>query len=204
MVWPFITSDKIPFMETKTCCRCHHEKLLNEFPSQLKRGKRIITGACLDCVKVQRRESYLRHHESRKARNRAAHAANRQERNARSSTYHTEHREEATLYYQNNRTKILEADWRRRIKRLYGVTVEDYQRMLALQEGKCALCKTEQPWTRSGRFAIDHDHATGRVRALLCHNCNKGIGNLKDDPELLRNAANYIETYRHPLMAVAA
>lgn len=81
----------------------------------------------------------------------------------------------------------------------YGVTPEDYDRMLAEQDGKCALCG--RPPTPNGvraasKLHVDHDHETGAVRDLLCSTCNVGIGNLGDDPGLLRAAAAYIERHR--------
>jgi hypothetical protein len=79
------------------------------------------------------------------------------------------------------------------------MTEKDYWMMLIAQKGLCAICGTSDPGsTRSGqpRFRIDHDHETGKVRALLCNQCNKGIGSLGDDPERLRKAADYIEAHR--------
>ncbi len=76
--------------------------------------------------------------------------------------------------------------------RKFGITVEDYERMLAAQAGRCAICNSTEPGGR-GVFHVDHDHATGTVRGLLCTNCNAGLGQFKDDPALLRAAANYLE-----------
>jgi len=77
---------------------------------------------------------------------------------------------------------------RSRLKK-YGLTVEQHQQLLAEQNGLCRIC--EEPF---GRFIhIDHDHGTGRVRGLLCHKCNVGLGHFRDDPQLLRAAAEYIE-----------
>ena len=71
------------------------------------------------------------------------------------------------------------------------LTLAQYQAMLDAQGGVCALC--HQP---GRRLCIDHDHATGRVRALLCWTCNVGLGNFGDDPEALRRAATYLESHR--------
>lgn len=70
--------------------------------------------------------------------------------------------------------------------------------MRAAQDDRCALCS--EPFAGSGldRAApqVDHDHATGVVRALLCRACNTALGALRDDPALLRRAADYIERHR--------
>lgn len=75
----------------------------------------------------------------------------------------------------------------------YGLTLEKYNQMLEAQEGGCAICGDKQAKTkRNGRFCIDHDHATGEVRGLLCSHCNRGIGLLGDNPDKLKAAAEYL------------
>lgn len=78
----------------------------------------------------------------------------------------------------------------------YGLTLDDYKVMLAAQEGGCAICGGP-PNGKGVNYHIDHDHTTGRVRGLLCHSCNTGIGNLRDDPERLERAAHYIRFHRN-------
>lgn len=85
-----------------------------------------------------------------------------------------------------------------RLKRDYGISSEDYARMLVAQSGKCAICGTTQSAVRktSGRvheLCVDHCHTTGKVRGLLCVNCNVAIGKLKDDPGLMLKAAEYVQ-----------
>jgi len=67
------------------------------------------------------------------------------------------------------------------------------------QGGVCAVCRLpETQMSRNGvvkSLSVDHNHDTGDVRALLCQTCNTGIGNLKDNPELMRRAAEYIELW---------
>jgi hypothetical protein len=83
--------------------------------------------------------------------------------------------------------------WRGAVLRKYGITKADYDSMLAASGG-CEICGTSTPGSkRFGYFHIDHDHATGRVRGLLCHHCNLGLGNFKDNPELMAKAITYIK-----------
>lgn len=79
----------------------------------------------------------------------------------------------------------------------YGVTKEKYQEMLDSQNGVCAICKTKPNFDKlKKRFAIDHCHTTGKVRGLLCDPCNRGIGFLRDDPNILLSATEYLARAR--------
>lgn len=85
--------------------------------------------------------------------------------------------------------------WHRNHKLLtkYGLTLEDFEAMLERQGGGCAIC--EAPPTgegNRGRLHVDHDHATGRVRGLLCHRCNWGIGHFGDSAEVMQKAYRYL------------
>lgn len=91
---------------------------------------------------------------------------------------------------------------RANLKKRNGITLDQYEQMLAAQGGCCAICGTDDPGQRS--FHVDHDHACcpsskkacgNCTRSLLCGNCNKGLGLLRDDPELLRLAAAYLEAH---------
>lgn len=80
------------------------------------------------------------------------------------------------------------------LRALYGITNSDYEAMLAAQGGTCAICGISK--NKNGRkFAIDHDHKTGKIRGLLCVNCNAGIGNMKDDVDLLSRALAYLKKW---------
>jgi hypothetical protein len=79
---------------------------------------------------------------------------------------------------------------------LYGLSQEQWDRLIALQGNRCAVCRTTQPGGRGESWHIDHDHVTGQVRGLLCHLCNVGIGNLRDDPQIMMAAARYVAAHR--------
>lgn len=73
----------------------------------------------------------------------------------------------------------------------YGITLAQFESMLASQRYRCAICLTLLHGRRAAH--VDHDHKTGRVRGILCTHCNRGIGCLRDDPAALRRAARYLE-----------
>lgn len=77
------------------------------------------------------------------------------------------------------------------LKTKYNLSLEDYDRMLDDQDGRCAIClKPPEP---DRHLCVDHDHETGENRGLLCDICNRGVGIFRDDPEALRRAADYLE-----------
>jgi len=76
----------------------------------------------------------------------------------------------------------------------YGINVEDWARMFHAQDGRCAGCRES---LRDGwHTAIDHCHATGKFRGLLCIRCNRSIGVLLESPATLRRLAAYLEGHR--------
>lgn len=78
----------------------------------------------------------------------------------------------------------------------YGISQEEYDLMLLSQDGKCAVCGKENSGrTQAGepsRMAVDHDHTTGKIRGLLCYQCNIALGMAHDDPALLLKLAAYL------------
>ncbi len=79
--------------------------------------------------------------------------------------------------------------------RKYGMTLQQYNEMFAAQNGCCAICGKHQTEFVKG-LAVDHDHATGAVRALLCVNCNLGVGYFKESVDLLGQAIAYVERFQ--------
>lgn len=77
----------------------------------------------------------------------------------------------------------------------HSLRIDDYSELLAAQGGVCAICRGNPPKHRR-RLDVDHCHATGEIRGLLCSFCNAGIGSLRNNPALLREAAIYLETAR--------
>lgn len=78
------------------------------------------------------------------------------------------------------------------MKRHYGVTLEQYSAMYSQQAGLCKICLNVEKVSNK-RLAIDHCHATGKVRGLLCSSCNNGLGRFKDNVASLENAIKYLK-----------
>ena len=91
----------------------------------------------------------------------------------------------------------------RHYKRSYGISIEDYERMYTEQGGVCKICHLP-PNHNSNLLCIDHCHETGKVRALLCDLCNRGLGYFKDDTRLLDRASEYLRAYEGGLQNLPA
>jgi len=80
------------------------------------------------------------------------------------------------------------------LEKRYGITLEQYNEMVALQGGRCAICNKVPAGTShtSRRLAVDHDHATNAVRGLLCSTCNTTIGMIEDSPSILDRMRRYL------------
>lgn len=86
----------------------------------------------------------------------------------------------------------------KQLRKSFGMTIDDYTRMLSEQSGVCAICfqpETSLRWGNLQPLAVDHCHTSGKVRGLLCHKCNVGIGSFSDDPDRLMRAAEYVKRH---------
>jgi hypothetical protein len=88
--------------------------------------------------------------------------------------------------------------WRAKILQQHGMSMQDYEAMLARQNGACAIC--ERPFGPRRTPCIDHCHVTELVRALLCNSCNIGIGYFHDDPVFARKASAYLARWQQHLL----
>lgn len=79
------------------------------------------------------------------------------------------------------------------LKRMFGMSIEEYDKKLDDQGGGCKICGLK--CVSGKRLAVDHDHETGKIRDLLCNNCNGGLGKFQDNPELLIKAADYLRKH---------
>src|SRR5262249_28416565 len=156
----------------KTCKRCGQAKELDQFyanPSG-RDGKRP---ECKQCTATRRREWYEANREREIARVREWQVANPDR--VRENLPRLPAAGHRTL---SNRKSHL--------KRKYGMPVEEFDEMLARQGGGCAICG------RPDADNVDHDHATGRVRGILCFNCNIAVGQMEDDEERFAAAIVYL------------
>lgn len=92
---------------------------------------------------------------------------------------------------ESDRSSNLKAGKRYHFRKEYGISIEQVEQIRTLQGNKCAICK--DPFSDAYKTQLDHCHDTGKVRGLLCINCNWLLGKSRDNPDLLREAAKYLE-----------
>jgi hypothetical protein len=120
---------------------------------------------------------------------------NREHRRRHCLKYDDAHREKIRDWHRKNRAgKTQEQRRAPHLKRMYGMTPEQYSELLLKQGGTCALCPARTGKASGGYLFVDHDHRTGNVRGLLCVSCNTALGLLGDDPEHLTRALRYLQS----------
>jgi len=93
--------------------------------------------------------------------------------------------------------KKKKANRAKKLKHRYGISIEQYEQMLIDQNYRCKICGSTDPGHKKKHFSVDHCHETGRVRGLLCANCNLTLGYVKDDVALLKSCIGYLQSACH-------
>lgn len=104
-------------------------------------------------------------------------------------------RELGKITQRNRALKLPEYNRKAALKRRYDLTIEEYDKMLEYQGFVCDICKTGNPGNEYKHFCVDHNHKTGKVRGLLCGQCNRALGGFYDSLKNLKNAVKYLEKH---------
>ena len=161
----------------KICSKCGVEQPLDQF-YRAKGTRDGLRGDCKSCFQARARARYPLVREAAIQRSR-------------------KWREDNLERFQANQRRMRSTpEFKQRARashlmRTFGISLEQYDEMLRLQGGGCAICRREP--SPSISLHVDHDHETGRIRGLLCFRCNNSLGDLEDDPVLLRAALRYVE-----------
>lgn len=158
--------------ETKICSKCREPKPRTEFPLQKGRER----SRCKACHTADAMEWARNNGEKRRAYYRQWIAQNRDKVRAYAKKHYGK-RSPESIAKKNAYRKLSH------LARKYGMTQADWDAMYADQGGVCAICKVPGRVGKHGKLAVDHCHATGRVRGLLCSPCNISIGILGETPE---------------------
>lgn len=181
---------------SKTCTKCGATKALDEFgPSP--RGSFGRRSDCRECHRKKLREFRAANRDHLAEQRRGYYDADPEKHRRRAKDNHR--RNPAAHYARVVEWKKKNPEKARRVAknaslRRYGITVDQWDEMFAAQNGVCAICLRPPSGRGPNRFLnVDHCHATGAVRGLLCSLCNVALGRLRDDPAVVRRAAEYLE-----------
>lgn len=159
------------------------------------RDRKIAAAREWQQANAERRAEYMREYYKRKPdkfkrtpEQQAEHNRRRRERYASDPEYRERVKKQAERTPEQRRAILL--------RKSYGISVEQYDAMLAEQGGGCAICGVEFGDKGGRRLAVDHCHDTGAVRGLLCSNCNQGLGKFGDDIARLERAIMYLRRSR--------
>ncbi len=187
-------------MKTKTCNKCGKRKKLSQFYAST-RGRLGRSSECKSCRRSREKTDYAANHDKRRKYQQAYYYANHDKMLARCEAYRKANRDEVRArnkaWYYANRDQVLAQDKHRRkvnpeqfrgydLRKKYGLTLTQFRELAKAQNHKCAICLKRK------KLCVDHCHDTGRVRMLLCSDCNLGIGRLNDSPTLLLRAAKLL------------
>lgn len=152
--------------EQRKCSQCQQVKPLVDFNKD-KKGRGGYGYSCKPCAAARAKRNYHENKEERK----------------------DSHRR----YAQRPEVKAASRD--RMLRRKYGVTAKQYDRLLSKQGGVCAICKQDRRDTRQREMPVDHDHDSGKVRGILCDHCNRVIGLFGDSPDVIARAIKYLKEW---------
>lgn len=177
---------------TKTCSRCKTTQPLGHFhiykPTTTNPNRRVNSW-CRNCQSIYRRDYYEKHHPK------AVRGPYCDGVAARAKLSNTELRQHSIATVRDwwmalspeARTRL---NRRKKLLKRYGMSLADWDKLYALQGGKCLICRRSPKAERD--FHVDHDHLTDKVRGLLCMQCNTALGNLEENVERFKRATQYL------------
>ena len=205
---------KFTIPPTKVCSKCKIEKSRNQFWKDRCR-KDGLMDCCAECGKIKNRNHTLRRSfnpksqitkkqcsKCQKIKNVSEYWSNRTTPTglcnmckpcltAYNNTPHTrEHRR--ILRRESYRRVGYRTHKNQRLRKKYGITLTEYESMLATQKGLCAICKEPDKYQPLG---VDHNHKTGKARALLCAHCNMALGGFRENVNFLKAAIKYLKRH---------
>ncbi len=208
-------------MTEKTCGKCLTSKPREDYFNKDKSQQDGYCRYCKSCRREKRQKWYAEHKEEKAASDKAYRERNREAYSESRRQYRKANAEQIKAYFRNRtlndpeyaeRKRKTSRQWeianpekklarsraynakhryRNHLRYHYGLTLEMYNAMVAAQGGRCAICNGE-PTGRRKKLLVDHNHATGKVRQLLCYKCNLIVGVFETSFDLIAKASEYI------------
>jgi len=174
------------YMETKLCLSCVQHKPTSCF-HKAKKEKDGFQYHCIECSKKYHAKRYIEQKDKLKVQ---------------LKKYKVENKEKlevaSLLWKKNNPDKVRQYQRTSNLRKNFGLSLDKYEQMLKNQNNLCAICEKPETFIHHqtkepAKLAVDHCHTTGKVRKLLCKNCNNGLGMFKDNLDVMRQAIKYLE-----------
>lgn len=164
----------------KKCKKCLIDKKLDSFKKK-KGGKLGVDSRCKECESTHRKSKEYRGRENKRK-------AFRKENEL---GYNEKIKNGLKKYKSDNKEKValVQKNWF--LKKLYGIDISEFDKMYNEQNGCCAICEKHQSLLSKG-LSVDHDHETGKIRKLLCGNCNTAIGLLDENILMFNKCIDYL------------
>lgn len=173
----------------RICSKCRNLKPKSEFHSRHNRPKQLQSW-CKECVRKLNREKYARNPGPQKKAHKALYERDKKKIYARHRKWNKDNPERVRELCRNSRKKakrerpnVIQDSY---LRRTYGISLVQFDELVLAQGGCCAVCDCP------AKLCVDHDHKTNKVRGLLCGNCNRAIGLLKDSPSRAQKVAWYL------------
>ena len=163
-------------MDTKVCSKCGTEQEIVLFNRDRSKSSGYRSW-CKTCDNINSRIQYNKDPQLRRDQRKE---------------YYYENREDEIQRRGEFRKNNVDMHRSHKYKQLYGITLERFEEMRTSQKCSCAICGKHESQNKNKKLFVDHNHNTGKVRELLCHGCNTGIGLLQDDVDLLQKAMDYL------------
>jgi hypothetical protein len=191
----------------KTCTYCKSEKQESDFKLiKVKNGKTWMNSRCAECMTIIGRKYAGRYVQKRKDYYLKCMAENPEKERARGKAWRDKNRErlnaQGLKWIRANPLKRLD----HQLKSIHGITLDEYNKKKEEQKDLCASCgkpEVAKIWKNQKlgikRLSVDHCHTTGKIRDLLCQQCNMALGALREDPIIIRKLADYIERHKKPI-----
>jgi hypothetical protein len=169
----------------KVCTRCKKDKPLSAY-NKTKRNSSGLDAHCRECSKLAQVQWRKNNPDKGKEYDRKWKDNN--------AVYLAQVKPDylSTEYRKNTQ---LTRGWAHFLKKTYRLSPKEFYALLESQDGGCAICGRKDSGVRNRQMHLDHCHETGRNRGILCHSCNVGLGNFKNNPDRLFAAAAYLLQY---------
>ena len=165
-------------MKSKDCFKCGKEKLVSDFYKDITK-KDGLSSYCAECSRKAKKVYYEQNKERLLKKQRKDRKQNPKK-----------YKEYDKIHYKKYKKQYIE----RSLKKNYGLTLDDYNKMFNEQQGCCAICGIHQSELKRA-LDTDHNHKNGQIRQLLCNSCNRLLGHSKENIEILKLAIKYLEKH---------